>query len=271
MDPPAIAEDNLWGVHVMWLDGIDMDRLVEDPASKRYIANKRSLDVHPKGWERIGAATVDDRVFMVSVGAYLKIPMPQKNLIVSRVQSWMLKDHAQGVLPIDVVLPLAPKKKPRLRVGQRSHKGPTKKIKRTPASPPRKNKPAPSKNKPATASSSSSSEGPTHRHHRRHMRTQCFTSAYFHSLFASDSRTQIYSLCQNRRPPRRMTTQTMNPFNSKSRTPLSDYTVGYASVFSNVNLGFVLPFKYIICVCIIHVHIMKTNETSEHFNKGIQD
>ena len=213
MDPPAIAEDNLWGVHVMWLDGIDMDRLVEDPASKRYIANKRSLDVHPKGWERIGAATVDDRVLMVSAGAYLKIPMPQKILIVSRVQSWMLKDHAQGVLPIDVVLPLAPKKKPRLRVGQRSHKGPAKKIKRTPASAPRKNKPAPSKNKPATASSSSSSEGPTHRHHRRHMRTQCFTSAYFHSLFASDSRTQIYSVCQNRRPPRRMTTQTMNPFN----------------------------------------------------------
>ena len=164
MDAPAIAEDKLWGVHVMWLDGIDMDKQVADPANKRYIANKRSLAVHPRGWERIGAATVDDRVFMVSAGAYLKIPMPQKNLIVSRVQSWMLKDHAQGVLPIDVVLPLAPKKKPRLRVGQRLTKGPAKKSKRTPASAPKApGKPAPSKNKPRKASSSSSSEGPTHR------------------------------------------------------------------------------------------------------------
>ena len=195
MDPPAIAEDNLWGVHVMWLDGIDMDRQVEDPASKRYIANKRSLDVHPKGWERIGAATVDDRVFMVSAGAYLKIPMSQKNLIVSRVQSWMLKDHAQGVLPIDVVLPLAPKKKPRLRVGQRSHTGPAKKFKRTTASAPKPpGKPAPSKNRPAKTSSSSSSEGPTHRHHRKHICTQCITRAYFHPLFASASRTQIHTL-----------------------------------------------------------------------------
>ena len=47
---------------------------------------------------------------------------------------------------------------------------------------------------------------------------------------------------------------------------LSDYTVGYESVFSNVNLGFVLPIKFIICFCTIHVHSIKTNDTSDHFN-----
>ena len=64
-----------------------------------------------------------------------------------------------------------------------------------------------------------------------------------------------------------MTTQTMNPFNSKRGTPLSDYTVGYDIVFSKVNLGFVHPIKFIIFFCIIHEQSIKSKEASDHFNK----
>ena len=200
MDEPAIAEDNYWGVHVMWLDGADMDRQVEDPAGRRYIANKRSLDVHPKGWERIWAATVDVKVTMVADGAYMKIPTSQKNIIVSRVQSWILRDQAQGVLHRDIALPLVGKKKPRLRVGQTKAKVPPKKPKPTPAAAQKKPlKPVAAKKKPPKAHSSSASEGPT------------ITLTQFDTV----------SLCQNH-GPRRIPTPKMNLFNKRNATPKSN-------------------------------------------------
>jgi len=124
MDEPAIAEDNFYNVHVMWLDQADMDKNVADHASKRYIENKRSTLMHPKGWDNIWATTVDVRIFTVQDGAYMKIPTTYKSMIITRVQSWILKDAEQGLLGPDVQLPLVAPKKRRRRVGQHKKKDP---------------------------------------------------------------------------------------------------------------------------------------------------
>ena len=122
MDTPAIADDGLYQVHVMWLDGISLDARVHDPANKRYIENKRSTQVHSRGWESIGAACVDARVSMIADGNYQKIPTSEKAMIVTRQQSWMLLDHEQGKLPLGATPPVLPQEPTRLRPGQSKKK-----------------------------------------------------------------------------------------------------------------------------------------------------
>ena len=122
MDTPAIADDGLYQVHVMWLDGISLDARVQDPANKRYIENKRSTQVHSKGWESIGAACVDARVSMITDGNYQKIPTSEKAMIVTRQQSWMLLDHDQGKLPNGATPPVLPQQPMKLRPGQSKKK-----------------------------------------------------------------------------------------------------------------------------------------------------
>jgi hypothetical protein len=105
----------------MWLDGISLDDHVVDPADKRYIENKRSTAVHSKGWESIWAAAVDDRVNMVHDGNYMKIPLAEKNNIMTRIQSWILVAAEQGHVANTVVLP-RPVPKKTLRPGQNKPK-----------------------------------------------------------------------------------------------------------------------------------------------------
>jgi hypothetical protein len=108
----------------MWLDGISLDDHVVDPADKRYIENKRSTAVHSKGWESIWAAAVDDRVNMVHDGNYMKIPLAEKNNIMTRIQSWILVAAEQGHVANTVVLP---RPVPKLRPGQNKPKEKAKK------------------------------------------------------------------------------------------------------------------------------------------------
>jgi hypothetical protein len=96
MSPPFIAPDGCYSVHVLWLDPVDLDRAVKNPLDKRYILNKRSSDVHGKGWESVPAASLDSWVDTIWDGAHVRISNTHKNEIVSRQQSWLLLARNQG-------------------------------------------------------------------------------------------------------------------------------------------------------------------------------
>ena len=120
MGVPAIGADGQYHIWVMWLDGISADNHVPHPADKRYMENKRKG--HAKGWESIWAAAVDDRVHMVKDGSYMKIPLAQKNNIITRIQSWILVAAEQGQVVTNVVLPRPVPKPNKLRPGQHTPK-----------------------------------------------------------------------------------------------------------------------------------------------------
>ena len=187
MGPPAIGEQTLYEVPVMWLDGISIDSNVEDPADKRYSENKRNAAVHSKGWEYIWAATIDAPVAMTHVGNYLKIPGSEKAMIIARIQSWILVDHEQGLLLPSADLPIVPAKQ-KLRPGQRKKvtKPPpiaaAKAKAKTPVAKTQARAP-PTKSKQALKRRASSSEGvaptPAHLHmpaKRLHTKTPSCTS-----------------------------------------------------------------------------------------------
>ena len=131
MGEPTIGADLQYHIWVMWLDGISVDDHVVDPADKRYIENKRSTAVHSRGWESIWAAAVDDRVNMVHDGNYMKIPLAEKNNIMTRIQSWILVAAEQGQVASSVVLP-RPVPKRKLRPGQSKAKEKPNKPTKTP-------------------------------------------------------------------------------------------------------------------------------------------
>ena len=164
MGVPAIGADGQYHIWVMWLDGISADNHVPHPADKRYMENKRKG--HAKGWESIWAAAVDDRVHMVKDGSYMKIPLAQKNNIITRIQSWILVEAEQGQVASNVVLPRPVPKQIKLRPGQHKPKEkpkpkprkppnpiPKEKKKQTIAIPKPKSKPAQSSKRKATHSS----------------------------------------------------------------------------------------------------------------------
>jgi hypothetical protein len=115
MTAPVIASDGFYSVHVMWLDGIDLDQNIREPSMKRYTENKRSTKVHSKGWEPIFAISVDAPVSMVHDGNYLKLPKPSQNMIIDRVQSWVLVDEENGISHPDSCIPVQKRK---LRPGE---------------------------------------------------------------------------------------------------------------------------------------------------------
>ena len=115
MVTPFIGMDECYAVHVMWLDPVDLDMHIQDQYSKRFIVNKRSSTVHPKGWEELWARSLDMRIIMTSDGTYNKIPNLQKSLIIGRIQSWILQEAEAGQPTTNLALPLA---KPKLRPGQ---------------------------------------------------------------------------------------------------------------------------------------------------------
>ena len=87
MGNPAVGEEKLYEVPVMWLDGISIDSKLLDPFDRRYAENKRSNTVHSKGWEYIWAASVDAPVTLIQNGNYMKIPLSEKAMITARIQS----------------------------------------------------------------------------------------------------------------------------------------------------------------------------------------
>jgi hypothetical protein len=136
MKTPFIGRDGCYAVLVMWLDPVDLDKHLVDPYSKRFIVNKRTTTVHPKGWEELWVRSLDMPITMTTDGTYNKIPHLQRELIIGRIQSWILHEVEQGEPTTHLVLPLA---KPKLRPGQsRIHE---KKPKKTKAPPKAKAKP----------------------------------------------------------------------------------------------------------------------------------
>lgn len=132
MSPPFIAPDGCYSVHVLWLDPVDLDRAVKNPLDKRYILNKRSSDVHGKGWESVPAASLDSWVDTIWDGAHVRISNTHKNEIVSRQQSWLLLARNQGASLGQEPLPQVIKPN-KLRPGQ-SKKVPVLKRRRSPDS-----------------------------------------------------------------------------------------------------------------------------------------
>lgn len=132
MSPPFIAPDGCYSVHVLWLDPVDLDRAVKNPLDKRYILNKRSSDVHGKGWESVPAASLDSWVDTIWDGAHVRISNTHKNEIVSRQQSWLLLARNQGASLGQEPLPQVIKPN-KLRPGQ-SKKVPVLKRHRSPDS-----------------------------------------------------------------------------------------------------------------------------------------
>ena len=118
MGDPAVGEEKLYQVPVMWLDGISIDSKLLDPFDRRYAENKRSNTVHSKGWEYIWAASVDAPVTLIQNGNYMKIPLSEKAMITARIQSWILVDSEQGLVVPGADLPIVPPKQ-KLRPGQR--------------------------------------------------------------------------------------------------------------------------------------------------------
>ena len=118
MGDPAVGEEKLYQVPVMWLDGISIDSKLRDPFDRRYAENKRSNTVHSKGWEYIWAASVDAPVTLIQNGNYMKIPLSEKTMITARIQSWILVDAEQGLVVPGADLPIVPPKQ-KLRPGQR--------------------------------------------------------------------------------------------------------------------------------------------------------
>jgi len=101
----------------MWLDPVDLDGHISDPAAKRYTENKRSTKTHAKGWERIWAECCDVCLKTVPDGNYIRLAYGESKEIIGRQQSWMLQDRNSGHLDPELVLPIA-KSKQRLRPGQ---------------------------------------------------------------------------------------------------------------------------------------------------------
>ena len=87
MGHPAVGEEQLYQVPVMWLDEISIDSKLRDPFDRRYAENKRSNTVHSRGWECIWAASVDAPVTLNQNGNYMKIPLSEKAMITARIQS----------------------------------------------------------------------------------------------------------------------------------------------------------------------------------------
>ena len=146
MAPPFIAHDKCYAVLALWLDPIDLDKHIEDKLSKRFIVNKRLSTVHPRGWEEVWAKSLDMRITTTTDGTYNRIPRLQRELVIGRMQSWVLQEKEDGILTTHVDLPLT---KSRLRPGQSKPKNKPMK----PSKPPKATKPPRGQKAKATSSS----------------------------------------------------------------------------------------------------------------------
>ena len=118
MEAPFIAADGCYSVFVLWLDPVDLDIAVADPLDKRYIVNKRSSEVHAKGWECVPAASLDSWVNTTWDGSHFRIATSHKLEIRARQQSWLLLAQENGDSLGQHSLPVAGKRKG-LHPGQR--------------------------------------------------------------------------------------------------------------------------------------------------------
>jgi hypothetical protein len=129
MGPPFIEADGCYGVQVLWLDPVDLDRTVENPLDKRYLLNKRASNVHGKGWDSVPAASLDSWVDTTYDGAHFRISNAHKSEIVSRQQSWILLARDLGDSIGQEPLPV-PTSRRKLRPGQRKKQPPITKRRR---------------------------------------------------------------------------------------------------------------------------------------------
>jgi len=120
MEKPFQDDDGFYAIWIKWLEPIDLDKHVLDPASKRYLMVNRTTKVHAKGWDKVWASTLDVKVTTAQSGNYTKLASSQKSIIVGRQQSWLLLDKENGIEDPELTVPVHAK--PKLRPGQHKPK-----------------------------------------------------------------------------------------------------------------------------------------------------